>query len=53
MDRSLREQVWHRALRRCEYCQMTQDYDDIPIAVDHVVAASHGGATFIDNLALA
>lgn len=43
MERALMELVWERAGRRCEYCQMPQEYDDTTFEVDHVVATSHGG----------
>jgi HNH endonuclease len=53
MERSLEELVWQRARRRCEYCQMSQEFDEPTFQIDHVIAASHGGPTQALNLALA
>lgn len=53
MDRLLREQVWERAASRCEYCQMPQEFTDATHEIDHVIAEKHGGASTLDNLALA
>jgi hypothetical protein len=52
MDRSLQEQVWQRASRRCEYCQVPQEHDRLPFEVDHVIAESHEGPKKINNLCL-
>ena len=45
--------IWRRAHHRCEYCQMLQDYDDLPFQIDHIIARKHGGLTTAQNLALA
>lgn len=52
MDVALARQVWQRAYRRCEYCQMPQDYDKTPFEIDHIISRKHGGATVASNLAL-
>lgn len=52
MDATLVRQVWQRAYRRCEYCQMPQDYDRIPFEIDHIISRKHGGAAVARNLAL-
>jgi hypothetical protein len=52
MDARLRDQVWHRAGGRCEYCHLSQDFDVLPFQVDHVVPRKHGGPTRLENLAL-
>jgi 5-methylcytosine-specific restriction endonuclease McrA len=53
MNRRLRDLVWRRADRRCEYCHMPQDCDPISFEIDHVIPQKHGGPTTDDNLALA
>lgn len=50
---TLRRQVIERAGNRCEYCLISAEVAFFPHEVDHVVAEKHGGATEIDNLALA
>lgn len=50
---ALRRDVIDRAGNRCEYCQLPADFAFYPHEVDHVVAEKHGGATDINNLALA
>ncbi len=45
MDAALVRQVWRRAGRCREYCQMPQDCDDTPFEIDHVIARKHGGPT--------
>ena len=52
MDEALVQLVWQRANRCCEYCQMPQDYDDIPFEIDHIIARKHGGPTVASNLCL-
>lgn len=52
MDAALIRQVWQRAHRCCEYCQMPQDYDDEVFEIDHIIAKKHGGAAVARNLAL-
>jgi hypothetical protein len=53
MDRWLEEQVRQRAGGACEYCDMLQDFDEIPFEIDHILAEQHGGRTILANLALA
>jgi hypothetical protein len=53
VDAALVRHVWQRAQRRCEYCQLYQDHDELAFEVDHVIARKHGGATRAHNLALA
>jgi hypothetical protein len=38
MDEALIRLVWQRASHCCEYCQMPQNYDDIPFEVNHIIA---------------
>src|SRR5262249_2642391 len=53
MKRSLELRVWRRARSCCEYCQLPQEYSDLPFQVDHIIAEQHGGQTRLNNLALA
>ncbi len=50
---TLRRQVIERAGNRCEYCLLPAEVAFFTHEVDHVVAEKHGGATEIENLALA
>jgi hypothetical protein len=50
---SLRAQVVHRAGGRCEYCRLAQEGQEAAFHVDHVVPRAVGGATSLENLALA
>ena len=52
MDEHLRNQVWERAGRRCEYCLLHQDLDSRPFQIDHIIALKHHGLTVFENLAL-
>ena len=52
MDRALVRLVWSRARDRCEYCLISQDYDEVPFEVDHIIAKKHRGPTESNNLAL-
>ena len=53
MNAALRELVWDRANRRCEYCRIHQDDDPFfNFHVEHIVPRQHGGDTVEDNLAL-
>jgi hypothetical protein len=52
MADALVQQVWQRAGRCCEYCQVPQEYDDTPFEIDHIIAKQHGGPTVASNLAL-
>jgi 5-methylcytosine-specific restriction endonuclease McrA len=47
------EQVRARANQRCEYCQMQQSLQGATFHIEHVVPKSIGGASDLDNLALA
>ena len=49
----LRRQVTERASGRCEYCLISAVDAFFPHEADHIIAEKHGGATTIDNLALA
>lgn len=53
MNLRLERLVWRRAGRVCEYCQMSQEYDDLPFQIDHIIARKHDGPTTARNLALA
>ena len=50
---SLRQLVIERALGRCEYCLMHQDFSIYSHEVDHIIALKHGGQSIAENLALA
>ncbi len=52
MDEELTQLVWRRARRRCEYCQLHQDFSRLPFEIDHIIARKHGGPTAAGNLAL-
>jgi hypothetical protein len=49
----LRRQVTEDAHRRCGYCLTSQRIIGRPMAVEHIVPESKGGATVRDNLWLA
>lgn len=53
MDRALEELVWQRAEGRCEYCQVSQEQDELTFEIDHVIARKHRGPTRAGNLCLA
>ncbi len=53
MKLRLERLVWQRAQHTCEYCQMPQEYDELPFEIDHILARKHGGPTTAQNLALA
>ena len=53
MDRHLDAAVRERAKLACEYCLMPQSIHRLRFPIDHIIARQHGGATTIDNLALA
>jgi hypothetical protein len=53
MDRALKELVWRRADRRCEYCQAAQEFDRLPFEVDHILSRKQGGLTRPNNTCLA
>jgi len=50
---ALRRLVAERASHCCEYCQLPGNVAFFPHEVDHIIAEKHGGATDVDNLALA
>lgn len=52
MEVSLIRLVWQRAEARCEYCQLSQAFDDRPFAIDHIISRKHHGLTTTGNLAL-
>lgn len=49
----LRKTVIKRAGNRCEYCLLSQLAQEATFHIDHVIPQSAGGATNVDNLALA
>jgi hypothetical protein len=53
MERTLQEAVWQRAGNRCEYCQLSQEHDELTFAIDHIIAKKHRGTDRIGNLCLA
>ncbi len=53
MNQSLIRTVWDRASGRCEYCQLPASAYMYSFHVDHIVARQHGGASSLENLALA
>ncbi len=53
MNSQLASLIWRRAQSACEYCQMPQEYDDLPFQIDHIIARKHKGPTTAQNLALA
>ena len=50
---SLRRRVAMRARSRCEYCGLSELGQAATFHVDHVVPLAAGGATLLENLALA
>jgi hypothetical protein len=48
----LRDTVLERSGGCCEYCRLNQDYSDVTFHIEHIIAASHGGKTLENNLAL-
>ncbi len=53
MNRKLEALVWQRAVSRCEYCQMPQEYDGFGHEIDHAISRKHRGPTVAGNLVLA
>jgi hypothetical protein len=45
--------VRHRAGDRCEYCRISAGVDAANLQIEHIVPRQHGGATALENLALA
>ncbi len=52
MDAALIREVWRRADGHCEYCQLSQEFDDRPFEIDHIRSQKHRGPTIASNLAL-
>jgi hypothetical protein len=52
MEAALIRLVWRRANGFCEYCRLSQEFDDRPFEIDHVVSEKHQGPTVAGNLAL-
>ena len=52
MDAALIRQVWRRANGRCEYCQLSREFDDRAFEIDHIRSQKHLGPTVASNLAL-
>jgi hypothetical protein len=50
---SLQRRVRLRAGERCEYCRIAQASQEATFHVDHIVPRVAGGATSLENLALA
>jgi hypothetical protein len=53
MEAELRKLVWQRAGRRCEYCRMKQEFDELTFQIEHIIPRKHHGSDHEDNLALA
>ncbi len=53
MDAALQELVRRRARFRCEYCLLPESLASTPFQFDHIIAQSHAGQTFAENLAFA
>ncbi len=49
----LKRAVFQRTGGRCEYCGLSQAGQEAQFHVDHVHPLAHGGATTLENLALA
>jgi hypothetical protein len=49
----LRQAVVNRAQHRCEYCRISQLAQEATFHVDHIRPQTAGGATALENLALA
>lgn len=52
MEAALIREVWRRADGRCEYCQLSQEFDDRAFEIDHIRSRKHHGPTVAGNLAL-
>ena len=53
ITKRLRQTVEQRVGRRCEYCLCPLDISTDPFTVEHIIPIVHGGATILENLALA
>jgi len=49
---ALRQHVFDRAQKRCEYCRLLQKFAYHTHEIDHIYAEKHGGLTQADNLCL-
>jgi len=49
----VRRQVIRRAADRCEYCGLSQAGQEATFHIDHIIPIAAGGATVVENLALA
>jgi hypothetical protein len=38
MKSSLENLVWQGAEERCEYCQISQEFDELTFEIDHIIA---------------
>jgi hypothetical protein len=52
MEATLTRLVWERADGRCEYCQLSQEFDDWPYEIDHTISEKRQGPTVAGNIAL-
>jgi len=52
MDAALARLVWQRAMHCCEYSQLSQEYDDRPFEIDHIISRKHRGPSVASNYAL-
>jgi hypothetical protein len=50
---SARREVFERAGNRCEYCGLSQEYQEARFQIDHVIPVSVGGRGILNNLAVA
>lgn len=48
-----RQRIIERAKGQCEYCRCPADFATQSFSVEHIIPASRGGKTILDNLALA
>lgn len=48
-----RQEVHARAGNRCEYCLLSEKDAHFLHEIDHIIARKHGGASTLENLALA
>jgi len=53
LNPTLVKQVYQRASGVCEYCHLPASCFPLSFHVDHITPRQHGGATELDNLALA
>jgi hypothetical protein len=53
ISEEIRRQVADRANRQCEYCLISEEDSGFHHQVDHIVSRKHGGASSLENLALA